>query len=113
VTSIEFGAFYGTGIKSITIPEGVISIRAMAFGFCRNLKSITIPNGLTSIERNAFSGSYGIKSITILNPIPPEITKETFAVNKSSCVLNVPAGSEKAYRSAKVWKSFKNIRVVQ
>lgn len=31
-------------------------------------------------------------------------------VNKDDCVLNVPVGSLEAYRTADVWKEFKNIQ---
>ncbi len=31
-------------------------------------------------------------------------------VNKDDCVLNVPTGSLEAYRTADVWKEFKNIQ---
>lgn len=45
-----------SSVKSITLPEGVVSIEAGAFRGCSNL-SITIPESVTEIEQEAFSGN--------------------------------------------------------
>lgn len=45
-----------TGLTNITIPEGVTFIGMSAFIYCRNLTSITIPAGVTTISSFTFEG---------------------------------------------------------
>ena len=54
VTAIDDGAFYNSGITSITIPDSVTSIGEGAFSGCTILSSITTPESVTSIGANAF-----------------------------------------------------------
>ena len=68
VTSIRGNAFeYCSGLTSITIPNGVTSIGSDAFKYCSGLTSITIPNSVTSIGYGAFCGCIGLTSITVEN----------------------------------------------
>ena len=52
-------------LTSITIPNGMTSVRYSAFSCCESLTSIKIPNGVTSIGKNAFYGRKSLTSITI------------------------------------------------
>ena len=54
VKEIGTGAFAGSKIKSIVIPEGVTSIDANAFCGCENLTKVTIPKSVTHISETAF-----------------------------------------------------------
>ena len=56
VTSIDYYAFKGSNIVSITIPDSVTSIGEQAFRDCYSLTSINIPDSVTSIWHNAFLG---------------------------------------------------------
>ena len=111
VTSIGHGAFYYcTGLTSITMPEGVTSIGDWAFERCTGLTSITIPESVTSIGYQAFYNCSSLTDIYCLTVDPFSIIPGTFGgVDKSSCVLGVPAGSVDAYCNAEYWKSFENI----
>ena len=51
--------------KHYTIPSGVTSIGAGAFGYCDNLIGITIPNSVTSIGDRAFECFKSLTDITI------------------------------------------------
>lgn len=66
VTSIADGAMKGSGayVKSVTLPDGLLSIGEEAFAQIPSLASITLPEGLLSIGRMAFSQA-GLESITI------------------------------------------------
>lgn len=44
-TIIEDQAFYGTGMRSVIIPENVHTIGDMAFGACQNLETVIFTNG--------------------------------------------------------------------
>ena len=70
VTSIGYGAFsYCTGLKSVSIPDGVTSIGQYAFYRCSGLTSVTIPNSVTSIGSYAFQDCTNQTSITIPNSV--------------------------------------------
>ena len=70
VTSIRDAMFYGkSGLTSVTIPNSVTSIGSNAFSNCTGLTSVTIPNSVTSIGSNAFSGCTGLTSVTIPNGV--------------------------------------------
>ena len=67
IVTIGQWAFRQSGIKSITIPSTVTSIDELAFCECGGLSSIAFAEGsrLTSIEGRAFSYCRGLTSITI------------------------------------------------
>ncbi len=76
------------------------------------LTSITLPASLIDIQNEAFKNCTNLDSITLNNPIPIDLssTTEVFeGVDKSTCVLAVPAGSESVFRSAAVWQDFLDI----
>ncbi|WP_163268451.1 leucine-rich repeat domain-containing protein [Dysgonomonas sp. 216] len=133
VTNIGSSAFFYCSFTSITIPESITNIGAYAFGHCEKLTSIVIPKNVTSIEELTFAGCISLTSASI----PESVTsigekaflsctslkniyvaiKEPISVgayafdfvDKSTCILHVPTGSEEAYRKAEVWKEFYNI----
>lgn len=64
LTSIPNGAFFVTGLTSVTIPDNITSIGENAFKQC-NLTSVTVPENVTSIGEGAFSNNV-FTDITIL-----------------------------------------------
>ena len=65
---IDDSAFQGcTGLTSIEIPEGILSIGVAAFQDCKNLESVTLPSTLNSIGSSAFQGCEKLASIDIPN----------------------------------------------
>jgi hypothetical protein len=63
-TSIGNGAFFGSGLTSIVIPN-VSAISSYAFYSCTNLTSVTIPNTVWLIDTSAFVNCSSLTSITI------------------------------------------------
>lgn len=59
------GAFDGSGLTSITIPNTLKSIDAFTFSDCSSLRSVTIGSGVTSISGRAFLNSTGLTSIEV------------------------------------------------
>ncbi len=66
VTEIDWGAFEDcTGIKSVTVPQGVTLIDNNAFRNCTGLASVVIPGTVTVIGWSAFEGCTGLKSVSL------------------------------------------------
>ena len=66
VTSIGAAAFCEcTGLTEITIPDSVTSIGVYAFQTCTGLTGITIPDSVTSIGKYVFEGCTGLTSVSI------------------------------------------------
>jgi hypothetical protein len=71
VTNIGDDAFVdwtGTGLTSISIPQGITSIGNTAFWGCKGLTTISIPQGVISIGNGAFSSCTGLTSISFNSP---------------------------------------------
>ena len=111
VTSIGWRAFGCTGLSSVIIPNSVISIDKDAFAGCTRLSFVTIGSSVTSIGEGAFSECTNLKRVYSLNPVPPVIKEYTFSFYDAD--LFVPQGCLSAYKSAKVWSKFSNIKEFQ
>ena len=66
VEAIGPGAFEGSDIMQITIPEGLLKIGDRAFADCAELDSIVFPESLRVIGEEAFAGCVH------LNTAPPQ-----------------------------------------
>ena len=65
VVGIRSSAFSGTGLTSVTVPEGVTRISSGAFSSCTKLTSISLPLTLQTIENGAFASCSSLASITL------------------------------------------------
>lgn len=112
VTIINRGAFEScSNLKNITIGNSVKTIEDAAFKNCNALLSISIPASVTSIGSATFSCS-ALKSIYVYSKTPISVYSWISVfdnVNKSICVLYVPAGTKALYRAAYVWQDFVDI----
>ena len=101
---------YNSYIKYVFLPDGLTSIEDDAFYDCSGLTSVTIPNSVTSIGYAAFDGYSGLTSLTCEATNPPILESNVFFyVDKSTCILYVPAESIDLYKAADQWKDFTNI----
>lgn len=63
---ICYGAFYGCdGLRSVSVPEGVLSIGEKAFYDCGALENFAIPSSVTEIGRQAFGNCSALTDFTI------------------------------------------------
>lgn len=63
-----FSYFYGSGLTSVKLPEGITKIPNGLFYACNQLKSVNIPESVTEIGWSAFRET-SLKSITIPNGV--------------------------------------------
>lgn len=65
ITSIPTVCFVKSGIRRITIPEGVTTIELDAFALCPRLHKVQLPSTLRTIERGAFWNCKRLKHINV------------------------------------------------
>ncbi len=70
ITSIGDCAFYGcSGLTELTLPNSVTSIGDRAFAYCSGLTELTLPNSVTSIGDRAFAYCSGLTELTLPNGV--------------------------------------------
>ena len=99
-----------SNLRSIILPQSIVSIGTAAFEKCKGLISVKIPSSVNSIGSFAFGTCEGLKQIHCKSNIPPKAESYIFSnTNKAQCKLYVPKGSSANYKSAKEWKGFTTI----
>ena len=90
VTMIGTGAFAGSGLTNVVIPNSVTNIGLWAFEDCLGLTNLTIPNGVISIDDQAFAGCTGLTNVTVPNSV---ITIGDSAFSDCSGVTSLTMGT--------------------
>ena len=80
VTCIGARAFRTTSVKSVDMPNTIISIGYRAFSRCSELETISVSNSLTTIADMAFTECSSLRSIAL-----PETISEIGASSFSEC----------------------------
>jgi len=95
-------------ITNVIVSNDITTIGVYAFIDCINLISINIGKDVNSIKGAALWNCPSLTEIHCNNPIPPNVDNSDvfWGVNRNSCKVYVPAGTEDAYKSADVWKDF-------
>ncbi|MCD7764779.1 MAG: leucine-rich repeat domain-containing protein [Lachnospiraceae bacterium] len=94
-TEIPMALFYGTGIISLEIPEGIIKIGTSAFAQCTALKSIKLPSTLSVIYHAAFAGCENLSDIEFPSGLT-YIGKRAFFETSALSTVEIPCGVELA-----------------
>ncbi len=112
VSAIPSYCFYKcTALSSVKLQEGLTEIGGFAFAGCTALKTLTFPASVTTLKEKVFDECTNIASFRLLGEEPPTAEYSDFYdVNKSTCILYVPAGCKSVYESAKGWDVFTNIQ---
>ena len=87
ITAIDERAFAScTNIKTLTIPDTIVSIGDSAFAGCSDLKEIRLPEKITTISSGMFMGCESLESIDI----PDTVNRiESYAFYKCSMLKEV------------------------
>lgn len=78
---IEESAFESTALKTLVVPDYVVSIGARAFGNCNELKNVTLSPNLESIASDAFEGCWELPKIKTdgkKTTLEPSMQKDDF-----------------------------------
>jgi hypothetical protein len=65
IKAIGSQAFMGSGVCTVTLPEGITSIGTDAFTECTSLASVTWPADLTSVPNSTFDGCSSLSTIVL------------------------------------------------
>lgn len=87
----------------------VTVIMDAAFAGCKQPLTVTIPAKVNTIIGAAFAGATGLTKITCKGATPPTVINPDFVfdyMDLSKVTLDIPAGSEAAYKAADGWKLF-------
>lgn len=92
------------------LPEGFTTVESGACMSNEALTKVVLPASTDSLGSQAFNGCNALASVTVLAKNPPLVNgDEVFAGAYENATLYVPKGSVDAYKTAEVWKQFKNI----
>ncbi|MDY3796496.1 MAG: leucine-rich repeat domain-containing protein [Agathobacter sp.] len=96
VEKIEANAFKGcTSLESIALPETIETIEAGTFDGCTSLKTVEIPEGVTSIGEDVFKGCTSLKTVSIPDTVE-SIAETAFDNGNSSLPITVVCSDETA-----------------
>ena len=111
VTVIGRNAFFGcTALTAATVPDGVTSIENGTFSYCSALTKVTLGNGVTNIGTRAFSGCTALAEMTVAATEPPVAAANAFENVSRDITVYVPAESLDTYKAASVWSEFTNLQ---
>ena len=106
VTSIGAWAFGVTGLTSIEIPASVTSIGDYAFG-ATGLTSVEIPASVTSIGRCAFQNCLNLATVTVYAP-SCSLGEDAFANCNELANIYVFSDLVDGYKDAENWSSYED-----
>lgn len=69
VTTLNYGVFYGTGIKDITLPDNLTTLGPSLFSNCQLLEKVTVPSRITTLSYSVFANCYSLREVTFLGDI--------------------------------------------
>lgn len=110
----DYSFTWCANLKSVTIGDNVAKIGFDAFKRCYNLKKITLGQYVERISGEAFYGCDALEYIYLTGVIPAKVAASAFtSEHYEKVILHVPESAIEAYRTADVWKEFKNIQAYE
>ncbi|MCD7900571.1 MAG: leucine-rich repeat protein [Bacteroides sp.] len=110
VETIGTMAFYGdTKLESINLSKRLKSIEKETFAYCdKGLKSITIPESVATIKTWAFYDCEALAEVIMESAFPPYIPNSVFLYTSPSLQIKVPPSSVEVYQAAEGWNEYAN-----
>lgn len=110
LTEIAKNTFDGcTGLKSVSVHDGISKIGASAFNGCTALEDVSLGSGLATMDSYVFYGCKAIKSVESYALTAPKGSGNCFdaAVYKNAVLKILPSAS--GYDSETPWSAFENV----
>ena len=92
VTKIGVGAFEGTRLTSLTVPEGIMALPKYMFSFCDELRTVVLPTSLSALGDCVFEECSSLTNITFKGNAP-SIGEDSFYEVHPDCVVRVSRGT--------------------
>ena len=108
---IDFGAFDGSALTEVALPDSVAVIDAFAFYGCTGLNEIVIPAGVKEIGDSAFYACENLKAVYFLGNAPETVGEFAFQMsyyddaNETSSNINIPGLTLYYLEGASGWTS--------
>lgn len=109
-------AYYSTAIKkvlnlgNVEIIDGNSSASINApvgsFAYCESLREVNLPESITEIRKGAFGFCTALNKVIIVATTPPALDANAFYGSNSAFVIQVPANSVEAYKTATNWSAY-------
>lgn len=109
-------AYYSTAIKkvlnlgNVEIIDGNSSASVTApvgsFAYCESLREVNLPESITEIRKGAFGFCTALNKVIIVATTPPALDANAFYGSNSAFVIQVPANSVEAYKTATNWSAY-------
>ena len=88
----------------------VTTVGESAFRECNKLTAIDLPSSISEVGGRAFEHCTSLKSMTCHSATPPDVSESSFSAEvRRKVTLYVPRSAARAYKSAAVWRDFKEI----
>lgn len=93
------GAFFGTNLKTIIIPQNVDFLGPYSFGFCSNLRKVELSDKITIIHNSTFSYCRSLSDIKLPASLS-KIEESAFDNCKALRSVHIPMGTKTIGRKA-------------
>lgn len=108
---IDFGAFDGSALTEVALPDSVAVIDGIAFYGCTGLNEIVIPSGVKEIGDRAFYACENLKAVYFLGNAPETVGECAFQISyyddstDTSSDINIPGLTLYYLEGASGWTS--------
>ena len=113
VVTIEANSFAGsTALAAVSLSQSLKTIGGNAFANCLALTSVTIPESVTSLGSYAFGGCSNLLQVVLVSPMPPSVLSDTFEAETAKFVIHVPSATAiTSYLADTGWSAYANLIV--
>lgn len=102
ITCIGTGAFFGSGVSRISLPDAVDTLSGFAFRFAGQLRHLTIGSGIRYIGPYALADTPSLDTLIIRAATPPDAEPNMIETHRTITLL-VPRQSLTLYQSHPVF----------